>query len=359
MTDAWIHEELSGWSPGFGRPRVDVAAPAPQPVRYVEAYTPDNPPPEGPPVSLRAVNALGIDVSNYQGTPNWAQVAGSGRQFAYVKATEGVSYLSPALDAQYNGAASAGLSVGLYHFADSTTSPEANADAFSAQVNRLGAVQGHLPPCLDLETGTGDLSGWAQRFITRLRSNTGCVRVVVYSSASFFKTQIGESWMDSNIALWIASWGTVPGQPSYLTPRVAIHQYANNGQVSGITGNVDLDFAVWPLSTLVPAAPTAISVAATSVLTDAEESMLTGISQQMSGSATPGQWPGWPSWTGGSGRTLTLLDYLRQADTQLVALKAQISALQAQGVQAAPLSATDIANIASAVANMLAARLQS
>lgn len=31
----------------------------------------------------------GIDVSNWQGTVNWAQVKANGVEFAYIKATEG------------------------------------------------------------------------------------------------------------------------------------------------------------------------------------------------------------------------------------------------------------------------------
>lgn len=355
MTDAWIHDELAGWSPGFGRHAASDVGPAASSDGLLSGHE------WAQPLEPRDTNAIGIDCASYQGTPNWAQVASSGRSFVYIKAGQGTGTSYPTLDTQYSGARAAGLTVGLYWFADPTQSPESNADAFGRQINRLGAVPGHLPPCLDLETGTGDLSGWAQRFITRLRANTGCVRVMVYSSASFFQAHIGESWMDANIALWVAHFGAPPGKPAYLTPRVAIHQYADNGQVAGIVGNVDLDYAVWPLATLVPSAtPPAPPPAATAAdLTDAQNQALIGVYQQLSGSSTPGQWAGWPSWAGGSGRTLTMLDYLRQADVQLCALKAQVAALQSQGMTPAALSDTDVNRIAAAVAAMLAQRLQS
>jgi len=237
----------------------------------------------------------------------------------------------------------------------------------AAQITKglvLGAIQGHLPPCLDLEVGTGDLSGWAQRFVARLRQNTGCVRVMVYSSTSFFRNQITENWMDSNIALWIAHPSQPPGQPGYLTPRVAIHQYGA-GQVSGVSGNVDLNYAIWNLTTLVPseAPPVTTPPAATtaSVLTPDEQAKLTGCFQQFSGSPVVGQWPGWPAFPGGStGKSLTLVDWCRYLDVEHVALKAEFDLLKAQGgIAPTTLSDADVARIASAVAGMLASKLSS
>ena len=43
-----------------------------------------------PSATRAATQALGIDVSNYQGTINWNSVAGTGISFAWAKATEGV-----------------------------------------------------------------------------------------------------------------------------------------------------------------------------------------------------------------------------------------------------------------------------
>lgn len=354
-TDAWRHDEL-GW---FSRqPGVDDA----QLTEEVDPYIPVAP--------LASSNAIGIDCARYQGVPDFAQVAASGRSFCYLKSSDGSSSSYPSLDLQYRGANAAGMTTGLYHYAQPSLSATANADAFSAQINRLGAVAGHLPPCLDLETGTGDLNTWAQQFVARLRANTGCVRVMIYSSASYFQSgQISENWMDANIALWVAHFGAPPGKPAYLTPRVSMHQYSDAGQVAGVAGNVDLDWCVWPLATLVPttqgSTPVTTPPAATtaSVLTAAEQAMLLACYQQFSGSSVVGQWTGWPSWPGGSGRSLTLVDYCRNLDVEVVALKADLDALRAQaaitpGVSAA-LPDADVAKIAAAVAGMLAARLQS
>lgn len=327
-----------------------------------------------PVAAPREVNALGIDVASYQGNPNWSQVAAT-RQFVYVKAGQGAGTSYATLDPQYQGAVAAGLAVGLYWFADPALAPEANADAFAVQVNRLGAINGHLPPCLDLETGTGNLAQWTQRFITRLRAQTGCVRTMIYSGASFFQNQIGEAGLDQNVALWIASWGTPPGQPSYNSPRVALHQYSSQGQVAGVSGNVDLNYAIWSLNSIIPGVapspvvtPPAITPPAAttvSVLTPDEQAKLTAAYQQFSGSPTVGQWPGWPALPGGSaGKSYTLVDWCRYIDVQNVALKAELDAIKAQAAltpsgTAAALSDADKQAIALAVVTMLTQRLAS
>src|SRR5690348_9287187 len=61
--------------------------------------------------------ALGIDVSGYQPSINWASVKSSGRSFAFIKATEGTTFTSSTLTSQMSGAKTAGVLTGVYHFA--------------------------------------------------------------------------------------------------------------------------------------------------------------------------------------------------------------------------------------------------
>lgn len=194
--------------------------------------------------------AQGIDCASYQGAPNWPAVRAAGIEFAYIKASDGISSSYPTTNAQWSGASAAGLQTGLYHFGQPSLSPEANADAFALQVNRLGAVAGHLPPCLDLEIGSGYLGDWAAAFVARLRAKTGCRKVMIYSGAAFFRDQITEKWMDPDVVVWIAHYGAPQGRPGYLTPRVALHQYDSSSPVPGIAGNVDHNVTIWPLASI-------------------------------------------------------------------------------------------------------------
>jgi GH25 family lysozyme M1 (1,4-beta-N-acetylmuramidase) len=273
----------------------------------------------------------GIDCSSWQGNVNWPAVKAAGIEFAYIKASDGTSSSYPTATAQFKGATDAGLVAGAYHYGQPSNSAKLNAAAFATQLKALGAINGHLPPCLDLETGSGPLGGWAAEFVAELRRLTGATQVMVYSGASFFQTQITESWMDPDVVVWIAHYGRTPGQPGYLTSRVALHQYSSTGAVPGIAGNVDLNVSLWPLDKLT-GKPTPTGGDSTMSLTARQDAMLVALYQYASGSADlvpEGQrWPGWPTWPGGSGENLTATDLHRRANVQLTELAAAVNLLR-------------------------------
>ena len=73
---------------------------------------------------MAVVYQNGVDVSRYQGTVNWGDVAAAGKQFAIVRIgssnTNGV-YIDPAFQRNINGAKAAGLRVGAYYYSYATT----------------------------------------------------------------------------------------------------------------------------------------------------------------------------------------------------------------------------------------------
>ncbi|MFC7341301.1 GH25 family lysozyme [Saccharopolyspora griseoalba] len=195
----------------------------------------------------------GIDVAQHQGEPDWGAVRGAGHAFAYVKATEGIGWVSPTLDPQLAGARGAGMVTGLYHFArPDTNGPQQEAADFAAQLARLNAAgQGNLPPCLDIEKDAPNLGAWVKGFIDALRGHTGRNEIVVYASSSWFQDKLAtDTWVDPGVFLWVAHYGRAPGEPGYLTDRVVIHQHSSEGQVPGIAGNVDLNVSMVPLQHL-------------------------------------------------------------------------------------------------------------
>lgn len=63
------------------------------------------------------MSILGIDVSHYQGTIDWQQVAATGVvKFALIKATEGTGYIDPSFADNVRGARAHGIIPGAYHF---------------------------------------------------------------------------------------------------------------------------------------------------------------------------------------------------------------------------------------------------
>lgn len=96
-----------------------------------------------------------------------------------------------------------------------------------------------------------------------------------------------------------------------------------------------------------------------------QDSMLTAIYQQMSGSPIAGEWKGWETWAGGTAEKLTVVDYLRRNNVEVRqlmlavdTLRAELGALKGSGVAAAgSLSQADVNRIAVATAGLLGHKL--
>lgn len=192
---------------------------------------------------------LGIDIYRYQTVFNWTSVVNAGVRFVYVKASDGGGPAIVRADSQVNGAKSVGLPVGLYHYAQFSPSPEAQADILTGEVRRLGADG--LPPALDLEDPfkpDATAKQFARRFLARLREN-GFDRFALYANTSMLSGIGAESLRAEfpELVIWGARYGANNGTNLGLggyTGTVDVHQYTSVGRVAGITGNVDLNEAL-------------------------------------------------------------------------------------------------------------------
>jgi lysozyme len=182
----------------------------------------------------------GIDVSNWQGEINWSAVQAAGHQFAFIKATEGLSYQDPFFYPNWGGARVAGLVPGAYHFAR----PEHGSGREQALyfLTYEDPTPGDLL-ALDLESGPrgAGLAGFALDFLTTCYQETGC-RPLLYSSRAF----LAEHGIDASTpeigeyGLWLASWASRPGPIPAPWSFWAIWQ-SGGGPVPGISDNCDLD----------------------------------------------------------------------------------------------------------------------
>ncbi|KIM47182.1 glycoside hydrolase family 25 protein [Hebeloma cylindrosporum] len=107
----------------------------------------------GSPVALEPrAQPQGIDVSGFQPNVNWAAVKANGISFAFIKATEGTTFISSSFSSQYIGATNAGLIRGAYHFAHpDSSSGAAQAKFFLAHGGGWSADGITLPGVLDIE----------------------------------------------------------------------------------------------------------------------------------------------------------------------------------------------------------------
>ncbi|HUN90239.1 MAG TPA: GH25 family lysozyme [Terriglobales bacterium] len=183
----------------------------------------------------------GIDVSHYQGVIDWEQVANAGVEFAFIKATDGVT-VDSIFAANWKAAKMAGLRRGAYHFFRAAQDVERQAKRFIAQVND---DWGELPAVLDFEV-LGEVSiaeavqgvAWWMKLV---EAASGKIPVL-YTGPAFWQTQAKDSDAFCRHGLWIAHY-TAAAQPSLPSAwkQWTFWQHSEQGSVPGVKGPVDLD----------------------------------------------------------------------------------------------------------------------
>ena len=193
----------------------------------------------------------GIDVSHWQETIDWVKVAGAGKKFAFIKATESTDFLDNLYATNRSKAKANGIKVGAYHFARPGTNSNDAVNEANWFIKNAGPISGELLPVLDLEQTGGltdaQLEAWTQAFMDRVYTLTG-VRGAIYVSPSFWSNNVGNSTKIAAAGykvLWIAHWTsgsapTVPGS-NWNGNGWTFWQYTSSGAVNGISGRVDLN----------------------------------------------------------------------------------------------------------------------
>lgn len=181
----------------------------------------------------------GIDVSHHQGQIDWSAVAASGEvDFAFVKATEGVSHRDRRFERNWKGAHKAGIPVGAYHYLSLCRGGADQARHFAARVPRDPDA---LPPVVDIEPDArcnrgsrlGRAGAEVAAWIGVVEKHYGR-RPIVYTSASFWRSHLAGEGLRAD--LWAAAYSR---EPRVGTGPWLFWQYTDRGWVSGIAGPVD------------------------------------------------------------------------------------------------------------------------
>jgi lysozyme len=182
----------------------------------------------------------GIDVSHYQGVIDWAQVASAGIKFAYIKATDGVVHVDPYFHRNWEGAKSAGIYRGAYHFFRPEFNEISQLALFIRTVGPLIDLPLLLPCALDLEVGPMDQAELDNAF--KFLKALDAAKPVLYVDKS-----TGEKIKEERFAqfsLWLADYSTI--EPMSWT----FWQHTPQGQVGGIQNAVDLNWFNGPFEEL-------------------------------------------------------------------------------------------------------------
>ena len=204
----------------------------------------------------------GLDVYAGDGAVDWSKVAGAGRRFAFIKATQGDYNTQSTFAADWTGAAAAGLLRSPYHFFDATVDGVTQAQWFLSELAQAGGIgNGDLPPLLDLECPTASTqsgsdsaceysgnSGWAPPatvasrtfdWLDTVEKATGRTPII-YSYPAWFGDVGFSDGRLTHYPLFIATYADCAAVPAPWT-TTAFWQYTATGSLPGLSGQADLD----------------------------------------------------------------------------------------------------------------------
>ena len=194
---------------------------------------------------------FGIDVSTWNGTIDWKQVAKSGVSYAIIRCgyrgtTQGGLIEDNKFATNVKNAADAGIKVGVYFFTQAISEAEAVEEASMC----LSLVEGYkisYPIFIDVESGSGNarangLSKDARTAIVKAFCKTitnGGYKAGIYANKTWLNTKLNTSELTA-YSIWLAQYASAP---TYTATRYDLWQYSSQGSIKGISGNVDLDLS--------------------------------------------------------------------------------------------------------------------
>lgn len=183
----------------------------------------------------------GIDVSYWQGSIDWSQVAAAGIDFAFIRVTHGLGTIDTRFDANWAGARANGIIRGAYQYFEPGDDPLEQADLFLELMGEL--EEGDLPPVLDVEERgsltPAQMTAAIHVWMDRVSSATGRTPII-YAGKYFWNDHVGSADFADH-PLWIAQWNVeCPDLPAAWGDWV-FHQTSATGSIPGISGDVDTD----------------------------------------------------------------------------------------------------------------------
>jgi GH25 family lysozyme M1 (1,4-beta-N-acetylmuramidase) len=182
----------------------------------------------------------GIDVSVYQGDVDWPTAKTTGLDFAIARISDGTD-LDTKFATNWPAMKSAGLVRGAYQFFEPADDPGAQAQIVVAAVGMLR--DGDLPVTADMEVTGGQseatIIAHLQTWTAAVEAGTGKAPMI-YTALGYWNASVASTTFAST-PLWVANWGaTCPDLPTAWSDW-KLWQYADDGAVVGISGNVDED----------------------------------------------------------------------------------------------------------------------
>ncbi|MFD7016147.1 glycoside hydrolase family 25 protein [Streptomyces sp. NPDC059928] len=168
----------------------------------------------------------GQDWASYQP----AQPDTSGLSFAFVKVTEGLSYINPVWHTQRDHAKANGLVWGGYAYPHMGNSPQAEADFFLAQVawqpGDLVVLDWEGYDSANQNVSKATQAAYKETWLRYVKSRLPHNPVGMYANVDYWRNVDTTGYAGD--FLWIATAGQAAGNPGIQAPWL-FHQYSDNG----------------------------------------------------------------------------------------------------------------------------------
>ena len=198
--------------------------------------------------ALTGIVSRGIDVSHWKQSINWTAVAADDVQFVML-GTRYNNDVDPYFSANATGAFNAGLKVGAYIYSYATTTEMAEAEA-DFVLNLIKDYPISYPVVMDVESSEmstltpAKLADVINAFCKKIE--TAGYYPMLYTNDYWLSNKIDMSKVHYDV--WVARYDV---KPAYA--GAALWQATNQGQINGISGSVDINFALKNFSEKIPA----------------------------------------------------------------------------------------------------------
>lgn len=194
-------------------------------------------------------NIYGIDVSEHNGTLNWAKIKASGVKFAIIRTGYGKSYTDKQFHANMKGALAQGIPVGVYHFSYALNAAGAkNEAAFVVELLAPYKDQITLPVFFDFEYDTVDYAAkngvtlGKQAFNDHAVEFLEAVKAAGYTPGIYYNLDYKKRFVDDSrlggYVQWYAQYASKAAWTGY-----DLWQYSSSHKISGHSCNFDINVA--------------------------------------------------------------------------------------------------------------------
>ena len=187
----------------------------------------------------------GIDVSEFQGSIDWAKVKKDGVKFAILKLANiydyDANYKDSKFDTNYKNARAQGIKVGAYIYNHCNTTDTLKKGVEWA-LDKLNGKELDLPIYLDMEDK--DIQGETKKTLTeQCNEFAKYVRdkgyqAGVYANVNWLENELNPSDFDKNLSVWVAQYY----KECQYDGKYDIWQYSSSGKVDGVSGNCDMNY---------------------------------------------------------------------------------------------------------------------